>query len=171
MANKQVNQLEALEGVSSNDLVAVYDVDSVDFEKLMKVTQYDITIPKWNPNDALVELPSPVCISELNVTLTPLGAGGRVVVSAADFIMSVNDNTSFGGGPPYTYGFNLVGDAPDPTHSNPRDAALAFSCSHVGAKAVQVWVIDKRGWTGAPPLYGSYVVVVVNIADNIGICV
>jgi len=164
MPNKQVNELDALESVNSDDLVPVYDSDSTSSERLMQVTQSNLIIPKSNPGSALIEVPIPICIAEINAPIAAIGANGYTVVTAADFLRTVVDNTAVGGGPPYLYGFNKVGDVPDVTHADPRDAYVEFDCTNYAGTPVicEVWVADKRGYGGG---YANYTEVTVNITD------
>jgi len=174
MANKQVNELEALGQVTGNELVPVYDVDSTGTERLTKVTVNDLLIPQANILGSSIAWPTPICIPEINVSLSDLGANGQVIVTAADFIRSVVDSTAIGGGPPYTYGINLVGDAPDASFLNPKDAYITLTCTDFAAtpRIVEVYVCDKRGWNafGAPPQYYNYVECTINIQDPFGVC-
>lgn len=172
MANKQVNELEQLDQVTGDELIPAYDGDSTSTERLTRVTVNNLLIPQANPLASSIAWPTPICLSEINVSLSDLGADGQAIVSAADFITSVVDSTAIGGGPPYTYGINRVGDAPDASFANPRDAYITITCLDVGPLIVEVYVCDKRGWNafGAPPQYYNYVECTVNVQDPFGVC-
>ncbi|GAG52302.1 unnamed protein product, partial [marine sediment metagenome] len=48
MANKEVNELTAIDEIKNNDLVPIYDTDEPGSEKLKNVGPDDISIPKYD---------------------------------------------------------------------------------------------------------------------------
>ena len=131
-------------------------------------------ITKGNPLGSAIEWPVPIVLNGLSVPLSDLGANGQAIVTAADFIVSVVDNTAAGGGPPYTYGINRVGDAPDASFSDPKDAYITLNCTDagLGTLLIEVYVCDKRGWNafGAPPQYYNYAETYILVQDPFVVC-
>jgi len=165
MANKQVNELTEKTDIVGDDLIPVYDSEEGGTEKLKKMSVTDVTIaPKWSPFTGVGTSPGIVVIAQLVVPMVTIGApesAAYATVSAADFISSVIPN----GDPPYLYGLNKAGDAPDVSYADPRDAIVNLDCTDFGASPVifEVWVQDNSA-------NGTYAECYALIQDPMGAC-
>ena len=162
MANKQINQLTALENAEGDDLIPVFDVSDGSSEKTKKVTMNDALMPKWNPHTGALATPGLVTLHGLVATTVSVGAPESAlyaVIRASDFIVSIIEN----GDPPYLYGLNKVGDMPDVSYADPRDAIVLATCSDLGTLILEVHIKDNTGNTNYTEVYAV-------IQDNLGLC-
>ena len=164
MANKQVNALTAKSEIVGDDLIPVYDSEEAGVEKLKKATLSDLKMVKWNPLTGAVSSPCLIVPNGIAVSVVMIGApesAPYAPVSAADFIMSVIEN----GDPPYLYGLNRVGDMPDVSYADPRDAILLLDCTDVlnGYVLVEVHIKDNSSQT-------TYTETYVFVQDPYGLC-
>lgn len=166
MANKDINELTEKDKIKGNDLSPIYDSSEAGSEKTKKIDVQDFVAPKWHPATANQPKPQIVCMVQVAVNLVLYdGTDPKAYMSAADFIKSVVHNESaVGGGPPYLYGINLAGDAPDVTHSDPRDAFVEVNCDHLPTAVLEVWVKDTGGSS-------SYVECIALVQDPDTLCV
>jgi len=148
MANKEVNELTAKSEILGDDLIPVYDSEEAGVEKLKKATLSDLKMVKWNPLTGTLSSPCLLVSNGIAAPMVDVGAPESApysVVSAADFIISVIEN----GDPPYLYGLNRTGDAPDVTYSDPRDAIILLDCDDflTGFIVVEVHIKDNSSLT------------------------
>ena len=164
MANKQVNALTVKTDMVGDDLIPVYDSEEAGAEKLKQGSITDvIVVPKWSSLTGVGVSPGLVVALQVAVPMVSIGApesNPYAPLSAADFILSVIPN----GDPPYLYGLNKTGDAPDVTHADPRDAVVNLDCTDVGTIIFEVWISDNTGNM-------TYVECYALVQDPLGVCV